>query len=293
MELLNYLSHERVTVIKNIGCAAAEGDDWRKVEIGDHVVTQEEREYLAARFDNDRRSPAAKIKSYAASRLADALAKKYNKDTVIVGVENAFDIKGGAVITSNHYHPADSTPIRMLLGAIGRKNDLHIMIQEANMFMAGAFGFLMKNCNTHPYIPLASYVTKKFMPSVGRILGTSGMLLVYPEAEMWYNFKRPRKPRDGAYHIASSFGVPILPTFTELITLDGERDENGFLPIRRVLHVLPPIFPKTGASVQESRAHMRDIDYRLKRGTYEQIYNTDINAPFCIERDIAGIVADE
>ena len=122
-----------------------------------------------------------------------------------------------------------------------------------------------------------------------RLLRGSGLLLVYPETEMWFNYKRPRMPKDGAYHIAASFGVPILPTFTELITLDGKRDGDGFLPIRRVLHIMPPIYPDPEASLAENRAFMMETDYRLKKSIYEKLYGKRVDAPFDIKTDIAGL----
>ena len=73
MKTIEHLSYERLQVLENIARAASEGNYWKKVEISDHHVTREERERLAARFDNDRRSPLARMRASAASRLADGL----------------------------------------------------------------------------------------------------------------------------------------------------------------------------------------------------------------------------
>ena len=290
MENISPLSYERQTVLNNINEALLNGNHWQKAEIGDHAVSPEERERLAS-FDNRRRGTIKKIKSFAALRLADSLTAKFNKNTAIVGIENAFDIDSGAVITSNHYNPTDSTPIRMLARAMGKRDRLHIMVQESNMLMTGLFGFLMKNCNTHPYVPSATYLTKSFMPFMEELLSAGDLLLVYPEAEMWYNYKKPRRERDGAFHIAAKYGVPVIPTFTEMITLNGERDANGFLPVRHILHVLPPIYPDQSLSFRENRAKMQKLDYELKCKLYEEIYGVPLDDSFIPERDIAGIKA--
>ena len=109
---------------------------------------------------------------------------------------------------------------------------------------------------------------------------------------MWFNYKKPRELRDGAYHYAALFGVPVIPTFTEMITKSGERDEKGFLPIKHVLHVGEPIYPDKTLSVREDRERMKTIDYNFKKTAYEKQYNLSLDNTFVPERDIAGIKAD-
>lgn len=292
---MNYndlLSPDRARVIKNIEEALSAGDTFRKVETSDPNPTDADMEKVILPFDNRRTSPTARIKKFTARVIAEALTKKVNKDTEIVGLENALGIEGGAIITSNHYNPTDSTPIRILAQKLGRKKNLHIVVEERNIFMTGLFGFLMKNCNTHPVSRNARYMAKNLKPALDEIIKEGGLVLIYPEQEMWYNYKKPRPMRDGAYHFASEFSVPIIPTFTEMVTLDGERDSDGALPIKHILHILPPIYPDKSLSVREDRERMMRMDLEAKIKAYKACYSTPYNSTFVPTRDIAGLIPD-
>ena len=292
MNELDFLSEEKKAILKNVETALSCGNTFAKVSVNDPVPTDEDIKRVILPFDNERASLVSKVKSFLARKLAESFTKKVNTNTEIVGLENALGIRGSAIITSNHYNPTDSTPIRILAKHLRKEKKLHISIQESNVFMTGAFGFLMKNCNTHPFSRNAEYMVKNLKPALEKILKNDSLLLIYPEQEMWYNYKKPRALRDGAYHYAALFGIPVIPTFTEMVTLDGERDKDGFLPVKHILHVLPPIYPNTSLSVRENRTNMQTIDYILKKKCYEDVYKTKLDDSFDLARDIAGIVPD-
>ncbi len=283
------ISRERRLVIENIANAAAEGDTFKKTELGDPQLSDDDIKKVILGFDNMRKSAAAKVKAHIARRLAESLTKKVNQRTSIVGVENALSVSGSAIITSNHYAPTDSTPIRMLAEICDKRKKLHIIVQESNVFMTGLFGFLMKNCNTHPVSKNKEYTVRNLKPCVENILKDDNFLLIYPEQEMWRNYKKPRMLRDGAYYWAAYYGVPIIPTFTEMTTLQGERDSDGFLPIRHTLHVGNPIYPNPNLSVHENRDIMQIKDYNFKKFVYEEAYKIPLSDDFVPERDIAGV----
>ena len=292
MNEIDHLSNEKIRIIKNIEAALERNDTFAKVSVNDPTPSDEDIKRIILPFDNERASYVSKIKAFLARKMAEGFTKKVNKSTEIVGLENALGIRGSAIVTSNHYNPTDSTPIRILAKHLNREKKLHISVQESNIFMTGAFGFLMKNCNTHPFSRNAEYMVKNLKPALEKILKNDSLLLIYPEQEMWYNYKRPRELRDGAYHYAALFGIPVIPTFTEMVTLDGERDADGFLPIKHILHILPPIYPNTSLSVRENRTRMQTIDYILKKKCYEDAYGVKLDAPFDLKRDIAGLVPD-
>ncbi len=289
---LSFISNEKQTVIKNIKSALDSGDTFRKVSIGDPTPSSDDIKRVILPFDNERRGGVAKIKAFTARKIAETFTKKVNQNTEIVGLENALSVNGSAIITSNHYNPTDSTPIRMLAKHLNKEKKLHISVQESNVFMTGIFGFLMKNCNTHPFSANGEYMVKNLKPALEKILKDGSLLLIYPEQEMWFNYKKPRPTRDGAFHYAALFGVPVIPTFTEMITLDGERDSDGLLPVKHILHVLPPIYPDKNLSVRENRAIMQTKDYNLKKKCYEEAYGIPLEYSFDPEKDIAGLKAD-
>ena len=291
MNYVSVLSPSRAEVVKNIEAALLDGDTFRKVETSDPDPSSEDIERVIVPFDNLRRSPIAKLKAFIARLIGEKFTKAVNGNTEIVGLENVLGIEGGALITANHYNPTDSTPPRLLAIASGRRKKLHIIVQEKNIFMTGLFGFLMKNCNTHPVTRNPRYMAKNLRPALKKIIDRGSFVLIYPEQEMWWNYKKPRPLRDGAYHYAAEFGVPIIPTFTEMITLPGERDGDGALPVKHVLHVLPPIYPDPKKSIRENREIMLAKDLDLKREAYRACYGEYPSDSFIPERDIAGIAA--
>ena len=278
---------ERLLVIENIKKALEEGDSFKKVELFDPVITDEDVKRLIEPFDTERRKLKNKILSFFARKIAESETKKRNTLTEIRGIDNALSVNGGAIITQNHFNIMDNTIARLLVLECEKGNDFHIVIQETNAFMKGYFGFLMRNCNTLPVSRSMSYMAKKLKPTVKKILERDGFILIYPEQEMWFNYKKPRDLRDGAYHYAAEFCVPIIPTF---VTMENTNEigNDGFYKQNYVLHVLRPIYPERELSVRENRDRMKMLDAEAKRACYEEYYGIKLDESFIPERDIAG-----
>ena len=277
----------RLAVIDNIRAALAEGNTFAKVEIGDPTVTDEDVKRVIEPFDTLRRRPVNKIKAFVARRIAEKATKASNARTRIVGFENVKDLKGGAIITWNHFNVIDNTMPRILAMKTGRGKKFDIVVQETNIFMEGFFGFLMKNANTLPVSRSASYMAKNLKPAMKRLLGKGHFILIYPEQEMWFNYKKPRELRDGAYHYAAEFGVPIIPCFVTMENLDTV-DAQGFFEVAHTLHVCPPIYPDASLSVRQNRTAMQKRDALVKRECYERAYGYPPSEDFDPSRDIAG-----
>lgn len=284
------MNEERLRVIHNIDEALKRGDTFAKVELFDPVVTGEDVKRVIVPFDNLRRKPLNKLKAFAARKIGEHLTKKINFNTVIVGLENALSITGGAIVTCNHFNMIDNTIIRALAMKCGRARKLDIVVQETNIFMDGFFGFLMRNGYTLPVSSSLQYMSKNLKPALSTLLCRGHFVLIYPEQEMWFNYKKPRPMRDGAYHYACEFGVPILPCFVEMREMEGV-DQQGFRNLRHTLHVLDPIYPDTSLPPREARAKMHDADMKAKRECYERVYGIPLDDMFIPERDIAGFNA--
>ena len=277
----------RVAVIRNIERALAEGDSFRKVELGDPKITDEDIKRVIEPFDTLRRKPINKIKAFAARKIAEAATKKLNVNTKIEGIENVEGVVGGAIITCNHFNFMDNTLPRILAQRAGRGKKFDVVVQENNVFMDGFFGFLMKNANTLPVSRSAAYMAKNLKPALGELLSKGHFVLIYPEQEMWFNYKKPRELREGAYHYAAQFGVPVIPCFVTMENLDTV-GADGFFEISHTLHVMPPIYPDAALSVRENRDIMHERDAELKRACYEKAYGYPVPEDFKPERDIAG-----
>ncbi len=286
---MNTMDSERLAVIDNIRAALESNDSFRKVELHDPVITTEDIKRVIEPFDNKRTRPFSKLRAFAARIIAERMTKNANTDTKIVGEEKLTSIKGGAILTSSHYSVIDSTLPRLVAYKAGKRKKFHIMVQESNIFMNGLFGFLMRNANTLPVSRSPSYMAKNLKPAIKDLLGRGDFILIYPEAEMWFNYKKPRDHRDGAYHYAAEFGVPVIPCFVEMQNLD-KTDELGFYKVKRTLHILDPIFPDHTLSVRENRDIMRARDMELRRECYERVYGYPPPEDFVPERDIAGYV---
>ena len=48
-------------------------------------------------------------------------------------------------------------------------------------------------------------------------LNKKQFILIYPEQEMWFNYKKPRPPKPGAYYYAAKNNVQIISCFVEMI----------------------------------------------------------------------------
>ncbi len=278
---------ERLLVVENIRAALAEGDSFKKVELFDPVVTDEDVKRVIEPFDTGRRKLKSKIGAYFARKIAERETKKRNTDTKIEGIENALLLNSGAIITQNHFSIMDNTVSRLIALECEKRRSFNIVIQETNAFMTGYFGFLMRNCKTLPVSRSISYMAKNLKPTLKRLLENEEFILIYPEQEMWFNYKKPREGRDGAYHYAAEFGVPILPTF---VTMEDsqETEENGFYRQIHTLHIMPPIYPDPSLSCRQNRENMKRRDAELKRECYERVYGIPLDGEFIPERDIGG-----
>jgi 1-acyl-sn-glycerol-3-phosphate acyltransferase len=286
------MNNERIEVINNIKEALMLGDSFRKVEIGDPVITPEDRKRVILPFDCQRKRFINKIKRNIAVLIANTVTSRLNRNTEIEGLENALSVKGGAIVTCNHFNPIDSTVVRHLLKKCGRERGFNIVVQERNIFMKGIFGFLMRNCNTLPVSESPSYMAKNLKPAMGKILNEGKTVLIYPEQEMWFNYKRPRDMRIGAYYYAKEFGVPIIPCFVEMRETDGT-DRDGFKNIKHIIHVLPPIYPEREGDTRAIYMYMKETDMMAKRSCYEAVYGVSPDLPFDAARDIAGYSENE
>ncbi len=282
---------DRLEVIENIKSNLAENNLNSKVEIGDPNVTSEELKEKVLKFDILKRSPINKIKNIMARNIINNYVNIFNKDTEIIGLENLENISTGAIITSNHFSPQDSTPIIYSMKKIGKYRKFNIIITESNLAMDGQFGFLMNYFNNIPLSKNKEYTEKKFMPAIEKFLEEKHFILVYPEQEMWFNYRKVRNLKPGAYHLAAKFNVPIVPCFVEMRERKGEYEPNGFNKLKYTLHIMKPIYPDESISLKENKDMLREKDFEIKKQAFEQAYGREMNYDFS-EEDIAGLKED-
>lgn len=224
---------------------------------------------------------AKKFKSRLFTKIANKVAvyyyeKQLKKGDYVIkeinGLENFQQVKGGAIITCNHFSPTDNyTVYRSIKDSLPKGKYLYKVIREGNYTnFKGLFGFFFRNCNT---LPLSSNIDtmKKFMRSLSVLLERGEKVLIYPEQAMWYNYKKPRPLKPGAFNLASKNNVPVIPAFITLS--DGEKiDADGLKVQEQTIWFLPPIYPDKNLSVKENTQFLMDKNYQLWKDLYEQVY---------------------
>lgn len=276
----------RKAVIENIKTFAESGEFHNKVEINDPVLSTAQSREITADFMENRKSFSFKIKTRIAIIMAQIATRIINKDTEITGIEKIPKDLKGVIITSNHFGPLENTVIRHLTNKLGRKK-LAIISQTTNFAMTGVIGFLMNYANTIPISTEPRYLARDFLSVLKEKLVEKGeAVLLYPEQEMWFNYRKPRPPKNGAYFYAAKLNIPIVSCFVEIV--DCEKDDTAeFKKVKYVLHILDVLYPDETKTAKENTEILGETDYNLKKNCYEKVYGKELTYTF-ESSDIAG-----
>lgn len=277
------IGEHREAVIDNIRNAAEAGEFYAKVEIDDPVLTPEQARAITDRHQAQRGTAPYRVKAWAARGIATAATAVLNRDTEIVGDTDA--LKDGAIITSNHFSPLENTIIRHFVRKKGKRR-LNIVSQVTNFAMGGFIGFLMNYADTIPLSPDLRYAGGALCDILGALLRKREAVLIYPEQEMWFHYRKPRPLKRGAYYFAAKLNVPVVCCFVEMIDCP-EMDTERFHKVRYVLHVLDTLYPDPNKSVKENSCELCQRDYALKAAAYEKAYGKPLTYRF-EPHDIAG-----
>ena len=260
-----------------------------------HKIEQYERD---GRFDEDvendppgrvlmpddieyiRRTKAEKLKTKLAFKMAHKFVDELIEDKKLIikeikGLENFKELPCGAVITCNHFNAYDSFAIQLAYEAADQPNrSFWRVIREGNYTsFPGFYGFLMRHCNT---LPLSSNVDtmKKFFKAIDELIRGGDYVLFYPEQSMWWNYRKPKPLKRGAYLCAARSAAPVLPCFITMKDSDV-MGEDGFYIQEYTIHISPPIYPEQGLSRREQADKMMLRNYEL----WKEIYETEYHIP--------------
>lgn len=274
-------------VIKNIETNINNNELNKKVEVGDPNLTEEEITKYINKFYQNQKSPIYFIKNKIANKTVKKIAKEIYPNINIIGLEklNYVDLTNGAIITSNHFNPLDSYNIRKIVEEKLHKK-LYIVVQDTNLAMPGALGFLFNNIEVIPLSKSPNYIIKKFMPELKKILSKGNFVLIYPEEEMWFNYKLPRPCKRGAYQFAHELDVPVISCFVKM-TDTNITDNNEFNIVKYDVFINKVIYPEKNESIKSDSRKMAEVDYETRKKAYEDAYNKELKYEFDI-KDIAG-----
>lgn len=221
---------------------------------------------------------SSKIKTAIANRMGNRFFSKMIKSGQVIidgaeGMENLAVLKqSGAVVCCNHFGIPDNYILYHCIKNSLKKKRLYRVIREGNYTgMSGLFRFLMQNCNT---LPLSSNrrTMINFMSATDTLLKRGEAILIYPEQGMWWNYRKPRPFKIGAFKMAVRAGVPVLPTFITMRDDETRLDANGYPLQRHTLHVMPPVYPDKTLGEKQAAQKMLDETFALYRAKYEEVY---------------------
>lgn len=270
-------NQDRIEIIEKIKKLEEEGKFDVDVENDPPTImlTPEEVDYLNTKTTSRLKTILAKM---AGERFLNEILRT-NKLIIkdIKGLENLNKLNTGAMITCNHFNPFDSFAIEQIfrLSDKSKKNKLYKIIREGNYTnFPGFYGFLFRNCYT---LPLSSNTTTmiNFMKAVNEILKRGDFILIYPEQSMWWNYRKPKPLKSGAYKMAVKSNVPILPIF---ITMEDSNiiGEDGFPIQEYTVNIKEVIMPDKNLSEKENTEIMKKRNYEVWKNVYEEFYKTKL-----------------
>jgi len=235
------------------------------------VLTPENIDYLRTKM-------TSKIKRVFANKVGEKFLDDLLKNNKLIikeinGLENLSKVKTGAMITCNHFNPFDCFTIEKafrLSGQIENKR-LYKVIREGNYTnFPGLYGFLFRNCDT---LPLSSNkrTMVEFMKAVDTLLQNGDFILIYPEQSMWWNYRKPKPLKHGAFKLATRNNVPVIPIF---ITMQDSSiiGEDGFPVQEYIVNISEPIYPDTNLTSKENEDMLLEKNYEIWKNTYEEFY---------------------
>jgi 1-acyl-sn-glycerol-3-phosphate acyltransferase len=226
-------------------------------------------DYLNCKFIN-------KVKNKIANTLAARFYDKMIKNQKLIikevrGIENFEAVDGGKIVSCNHFSVCDNYAVWVALRDFMHGKMLYKVIREGNYTNPPKpFGLFMRHCNTLP-LSANRYTLRKFQEALKILLSRGETVLIYPEQSMWYNYRKPRPLKDGAFALAVKNNVPVIPIF---ITMEDSSvlDNDGFFVQSYTVNILPAIYPDISLSYADSKQKMKNENYEAWVNTYESFY---------------------
>ena len=125
-------------VINNIKTNIENNELNKKVEIKDPNLSEEEINNYINKFYRNKKSSIYFIKNKIANKTVKKIAKEIYPNIDIIGLEKLenVDLTNGAIITSNHFNPVDTSIIRYGIKK-ARRYRMFIVSQDTNFAMKG------------------------------------------------------------------------------------------------------------------------------------------------------------
>ena len=267
------LAQDRLDIIEEIKRLEREGKFDVDAEKDPPTIplSPEDVDYLQKKY-------ASKINTRVANKIGEYFLTYLIRTKKLIikqinGIENLENINTGAILTCNHFNPFDVFAIEKVFRKTKHKKTkkLFKIIREGNYTnFPGFYGFLFRNCDT---LPLSSNTRTMidFMKSVKTILERGDFILIYPEQSLWWNYKKPKPLKDGAFNFAVKSDVPVVPIF---ITMEDSNiiGADGFPVQEYTINIEKPIYKDDSLSEKENITMMKNKNYEVWKNIYEDFY---------------------
>lgn len=275
----------RRQVINNIKKNVAKKQFDAKAELHDPVLNNKETNKIVSKYWQYTKTISYRLFNPLVRVVFNIASQILTGRCSIDGIENLPD-SPTAFITGNHYNQFDVLLIGKL--ALKKRQRLFIVVEASNLAMPHLIGWAVRNFDSLPIDHDFHYLSRIFPKKLAQVLSKPGWILIYPEEELWFNYRKPRPLKKGAYYYAAKFNQPIISTFTEIqATSKRELFQRDFYKTKKILHILPTIYPNPDLKIRENMQRMAEIDYRQKKAAYEKYYQRKLTIDFSYE-DIAG-----
>lgn len=193
----------------------------------------------------------------------------------IIGTENLPDKKQGAIVTCNHFNPLDNFVVLKALMPSLKKGRFWKVIREGNYTNPPkGFEMFMKYGDTLP-ISRNRKTMHNLMQAIDILLKRGDKVLVYPEKAMWWNYRKPRPFKIGAFKFAVSAGVPVIPMFITMEDTD-KIGGDGFPIQAYTVHIGECLKADENLTAKENINMLMEKNYQFCVDTYERVYNTKL-----------------
>ncbi|MCD8295652.1 MAG: 1-acyl-sn-glycerol-3-phosphate acyltransferase [Clostridia bacterium] len=197
------------------------------------------------------------------TQIFGPLVTWFSYGTTVRGRKNirALGRKQGAICISNHFMFLDNLILRQ---ALGFYRSFHTMTYHNNR--GGFLGWVMKHSGMLPFSPDREAM-RCMNNEMERLLKKGKLVNFYAERAMWENYQKPRPLKEGAFHYAVKFNVPVVPVFCTF----KKTKKRGWARWV-VVHILPPVFINEDLPKKERIADLKARTEQAWKECYEKVY---------------------
>lgn len=175
-------------------------------------------------------------------------------DLKIEGKENIRNLNGGAITVSNHVLILDCAMIGLACGS----KKVYYTTREGSFKIP----FVRKLIKLLRAIPIPKGISNKehFLAEISNTLKEGNLVHFYPEAALWSYCEKIRKFKNGAFDIAITNNVPVVPIVFKFREPKGLRK---FFKRKKdvTMVILDPVTPKECKNKKESVETLKNIVY--------------------------------